>query len=109
MKNLDLYYARKLEQGHIRKYLSKSKNLVKTENATLQYISGPSQGLKIRGGHVILGGENVPPLVEIGLTDLPKSGCAMAHPAHPGTTGLNMQVLKESIKTQVIKIRRQQI
>ena len=27
-------------------------------------------------------------LVEIGLTDLPKSGCAMAHPAHPGTTGL---------------------
>ena len=30
----------------------------------------------------------MPPLVEIGLTDLPKSGCAMAHPAHPGTTGL---------------------
>ena len=28
------------------------------------------------------------PLVEIGLTDLPKSGCAMAHPAHPGSTGL---------------------
>ena len=28
------------------------------------------------------------PLVEIGLTDLPKSGCAMAQPAHPGTTGL---------------------
>ena len=28
------------------------------------------------------------PLVEIGLTDLPKAGCAMAHPAHPGTTGL---------------------
>ena len=26
-------------------------------------------------------------LVEIGLTDLPKSGCVMAHPAHPGTTG----------------------
>ena len=25
-------------------------------------------------------------IVEIGLTDLPKSGCAMAH---PGTTGLN--------------------
>ena len=37
-----------------------------------QFISGnyagSSQGLKIRGGHVILGGENVPPLVEIGLT-----------------------------------------
>ena len=28
------------------------------------------------------------PLLEIGLTDLPKSGCAMAHPAHPETTGL---------------------
>ena len=26
------------------------------------------------GGHVILGGDNEPPLVEIGLTDLPKSG-----------------------------------
>ena len=40
----------------------------------LFYGAGPSQGLKIRGGHVILGGDNVPPLVEIGLTDLPKSG-----------------------------------
>ena len=40
------------------------------------------------GGLVVLGGENVSPLVEIGLTDLPKSGCAMAHPAHPGATGL---------------------
>ena len=26
------------------------------------------------GGHVVLGGDNVPPLVEIGLTDLTKSG-----------------------------------
>ena len=25
------------------------------------------------GGHVIMGGDNVPPLVEIGLTDLPKT------------------------------------
>ena len=39
-------------------------------------IAGPSQGLKIRGGLVVLGGENVPPLVEIGLTDLPKTGGA---------------------------------
>ena len=31
--------------------------------------------------------QNLSPLVEIGLTDLPKSGCAMAHPAHPGTAG----------------------
>ena len=28
------------------------------------------------------------PLVEIGLTDLPKSGGAMAPPASPGATGL---------------------
>ena len=26
------------------------------------------------GGHVVLGGDNVPPLVEIGLTDPPKTG-----------------------------------
>ena len=25
------------------------------------------------GGHVVLGGDNVPPLVEIGLTGLPKT------------------------------------
>ena len=30
------------------------------------------------GGHIVLGGDNVPPLVEIGLTDLPKSGGARA-------------------------------
>ena len=33
------------------------------------------------GGHIVLGGDNVPPLVEIGLTDLPKSGGARAPPA----------------------------
>ena len=33
-------------------------------------------------GHVILGGDNVPPLVEIGLTDLPKTwGVRPAHPS----------------------------
>ena len=32
------------------------------------------------GGHIVLGGDNVPPLVEIGLTDLSKSG---------GATGLH--------------------
>ena len=26
------------------------------------------------GGHIVLGGDNVPPLVEIGLADLPKMG-----------------------------------
>ena len=54
------------------------------------YPAGPSQGLKIRGGHVILGGENVPPLVEIGLIDLPKSRGGMATPATPWTTPLTV-------------------
>ena len=40
------------------------------------------------GGHVALGGDNVPPLVEIGLTDLPKTGGARAPPAPPLATGL---------------------
>ena len=40
------------------------------------------------GVPVLFGGHNRPPLVEIGLTDLPKSGGAMALPAPPGTTGL---------------------
>ena len=33
------------------------------------------------GGQVVMGGDNVPPLVEIGLTDPPKSGGAYAPPA----------------------------
>ena len=33
------------------------------------------------GGLVVLGGDNVSPLVEIGLTDPPKSGGAYAPPA----------------------------
>ena len=40
------------------------------------YITGPSQDLKIwGGGHIVLGGDNVPFLVEIGLTDLPQTKC----------------------------------
>ena len=35
------------------------------------------------GGLVVLGGDNVPPLVEIGLTDPPKSGGAAAPPLPP--------------------------
>ena len=50
--------------------------------------AGPSQGLKIRG-LVILGGENVPLLVEIGLTDLPKTVGLKAPPAPPLATGLS--------------------
>ena len=37
--------------------------------------------VKIPGGQVVLGGDNVSPLVEIGLTDPPKSGGAAAPPA----------------------------
>jgi hypothetical protein len=38
---------------------------------------------------VLFSGNKLPPLVEIGLTDLPKFGGAMAPPAPPGTTGLD--------------------
>ena len=37
---------------------------------------------------LLFGGHNLPPLDEIGLTDLPKIGGAMEPPAPPGTTGL---------------------
>ena len=48
------------------------------------------------GGHVVLGGDNVPPLVEIGLTDLPKSGGgAQAPPAPPLATGLRLECLRQ--------------
>ena len=35
-----------------------------------------------------LEGYNLPPLVKIGLTDLLKPGCTIAHPAHPSPTPL---------------------
>ena len=37
------------------------------------------------GVPVMSGGHNLHPFVEIWLTDLPKSGDAMANPAPPGT------------------------
>ena len=37
--------------------------------------------VKNPGGQVVLGGDDVSPLVEIGLTDPPKSGGAAAPPA----------------------------
>ena len=40
------------------------------------------------GVPVLFSGHKLPPLVEIGLTDLPKFGGAMAPPAPPETTGL---------------------
>ena len=46
---------------------------------------GPSEGLKIREcQYILFGGDNLPPLVKIGLTDMPKSGGAMAPPPPPG-------------------------
>ena len=44
-------------------------------NSTI--ISGVSGFLRV-GGQVVMGGDNVSPLVEIGLTDLPKSGGEIA-------------------------------
>ena len=40
---------------------------------------------------VLFGGHNLPTLVEIGLTDLTKSGGALVPPAPPGTTGLHFK------------------
>ena len=39
---------------------------------------------------ILFGGHNLPPLVEIGLTDLPKSGGAMAPPAPPAPPGTTL-------------------
>ena len=55
------------------------------KNTSLSRAVARSENL---GGHIILGGDNVPPLVEIGLTDLPKSGGAHAPPALLLATGL---------------------
>ena len=46
-------------------------------------IQGRRKVWKSGGGHVILGGDNVPPLAEIGLTDLPKSGGGVRAPPAP--------------------------
>ena len=51
--------------------------------------AGPSE-TENPGVPVLFGGHNLPPLVEIGLTDLLKSGGAMAP---PGTTGLGLKIL----------------
>ena len=44
--------------------------------------------LKVDGQVVICGGHNLPPLDELGLTDLPKPGWTMAHYVHPSPTSL---------------------
>ena len=54
---------------------------------------------------VLFDGHNLPPLVEIGLTDLPKSGGAMAPLAPPGTTGLcrNNEQRQETFELQPVQ------
>jgi hypothetical protein len=43
------------------------------------------------GGHIVLGGDNVPPLVEIGSTDLPK--CPPAPPLATGPLSIKVGIL----------------
>ena len=43
---------------------------------------------------VLFGGHNLSPLAQVGLTDLPKSGGAMAPTAPPGTTGLTLTIFQ---------------
>ena len=45
------------------------------------YVIRHAARVKNPGGQVVLGWDNVSPLVEIGLTDPPKSGGAAAPPA----------------------------
>ena len=57
-------------------------------------VQGRRKVWKSGGANAIsMRGHNRSPLVEIGLTDLPKSGGAMALPAPPGTTGLHCPLL----------------
>ena len=49
-------------------------------------------------GLVVLGGDNVPPLVKIGLTDPPKTGGAYAPPASPLETCLGSRHYVFTIK-----------
>ena len=57
------------------------------------------------GVPVLFGGHNLPPLVEKGLTALPKSGGTMAPPAPPGTPGLNTEVNDYNKTTQGQKLQ----
>ena len=74
--------------------------------------SGLLEGLKIWGCHCDWLAYSAP-LVEIGLTDLPKSGDAMAPQAPLGTTGLlyvnkkaNLSFLKaKNVKTKKCTVR----
>ena len=64
-------------------------------NDAISYLFRAVGSSESPGVPVLFGGHNLPPLVEIGLTDLPKFGGAMAPPAPPGTTGLMRGPLNE--------------
>ena len=53
------------------------------------------------GGQVVMwrAGHNLPPLVDIGLSDLPKPGWAIVHPAHPSPTPLSHVLIRLIIDT----------
>ena len=57
-------------------------------NLSFNYILRAVARSENPGGLVVLGGDNVSPRVEIGLTDLPKTGGALATPAPPLATVL---------------------
>ena len=58
--------------------------------------------IKNPGGQVVLGGDNVSPLVEIGLTDPPKSGGAAAPPASHLAACLHTRINKSTSFYRVI-------
>ena len=58
-------------------------------------------------GHVVLGGDNVPPLVEIGLNGLPKTGGVRAPLAPPLAIGLQENQGFKEARTKLISILRQ--
>ena len=51
-------------------------------------LQGRRKLLKAGWANINIGGHNLTPLVEIGLTDLPKPGWAISHPANPSPTPL---------------------
>ena len=72
-------------------FSEKSTNFCEISTVDLSYdrAVGSSEN---PGVPVLFGGHNLSPLVEIGLTDLPKSGGALAPSALPGTTGLHLDL-----------------
>ena len=60
-------------------------------DCTFKAIRGKGNYRKL-GGQVVMwvGGAQSTPLVDIGLTDLPKPGWVISNPAHPSPTPLAM-------------------